>query len=660
MIHYADDNDQLPDTSGSRGYTGASLTKPDMPRDFTICLAYMNEAYTTDWDSADLIRLHDRDGDYWGSFELFAALTYTELTVRIGKGNMLATTADILFPFTWSRFCVSFDTVTARMAVVLNGQVVEEGVRPEIWEEDEWRPTTLDLVFGYSPAGEDTGMTSQLNIFSSALSTARMVALTSAGGDECGTPGDYVSWEEEDWKLTGLARREMVEEQFEGPCRRESGVTVYTAEFEELEACMNHCEKLGQGRSPPIRTLAEWDWLRTEVHAITRDISVLPYLWLAVTDEEVEAEWRDSYTGDKLQTNVSWPWYYEAKDTILGNGDNCIFWYTDESDESSWKEWLCHDSPQACACQYKTTPDLLLRGLCPDNSLDRKFTVKQLPGSPNNLMIVGQTASRIQYNDSSALWVMTDLVYSVRAESIAPKVSYALGKHEWTVTGDVFDCHGGQPYTTTLKLSGCIEGQFTCDDGQCVTMEERCNQIPNCRDESDEVDCRLLVLKSSYNKKVPPIVPTGGNNFNQAEVGISISLLKIVSMEEVQHKIDLQFEITLEWKENRAKYQNLKEKTSLNALTNYEIENIWLPYVIYANTDMKEAVQLYMEGVDTTIVVNRQGNFTRSDNKIIEEIEVFEGKENRLLMYQSYTKSFQCLYKLQKYPFDKQVEEDIN
>ena len=154
--------------------------------------------------------------------------------------------------------------------------------------------------------------------------------------------------------------------------------------------------------------------------------------------------------------------------------------------------------------------------------------------------------------------------------------------------------------------------------------------------------------------KIPPIVPTGGNDFNPTKVDISISLLKIVSMEEVQHKIEFQFEIVLEWKENRATYLNLKKKTSLNALTDEDISALWLPYVIYANTDMKEAVQI-ADGLKTTIVVTREGNFTRSDMNDIDEFESFKGKDNKLVMSQTYTKSFQCLYNLQKYPFDTQV-----
>ena len=32
-----------------------------------------------------------------------------------------------------------------------------------------------------------------------------------------------------------------------------------------------------------------------------------------------------------------------------------------------------------------------------------------------------------------------------------------------------------------VKITACGSGQFTCDDGQCVNMDERCNQISNCR-----------------------------------------------------------------------------------------------------------------------------------------------------------------------------------
>ena len=51
----------------------------------------------------------------------------------------------------------------------------------------------------------------------------------------------------------------------------------------------------------------------------------------------------------------------------------------------------------------------------------------------------------------------------------------------------------------------------------------------------------------------------------------------------------------------------------------------------------------------------REGNFTRSGLEVTDEMEIFEGKENRISMYQTYTKRFQCEYHLHRYPFDTQV-----
>ena len=47
--------------------------------------------------------------------------------------------------------------------------------------------------------------------------------------------------------------------------------------------------------------------------------------------------------------------------------------------------------------------------------------------------------------------------------------------------------------------------------------------------------------------------------------------------------------------------------------------------------------------------------FTRSGLEEVDEREIFKGSENRLIMTQTYTHEFQCVYKLDNYPFDKQT-----
>ena len=132
--------------------------------------------------------------------------------------------------------------------------------------------------------------------------------------------------------------------------------------------------------------------------------------------------------------------------------------------------------------------------------------------------------------------------------------------------------------------------------------------------------------------------------------------MKVVEIEEVDHSIHLQFQISLSWKENRVKYQNLKKQTSLNTLTKDDIYRMWLPLIVYDNTDQKEVTRLGMDWEwATDVTVTREGNFTRAGVEEVDEAEIFEGAENRLTMNQTYTWEFQCKYELQRYPFDTQV-----
>ena len=129
-------------------------------------------------------------------------------------------------------------------------------------------------------------------------------------------------------------------------------------------------------------------------------------------------------------------------------------------------------------------------------------------------------------------------------------------------------------------------------------------------------------------------------------------------IDEDDYSIEIQFEITMKWKENRATYHNLKNMDSLNALTQTNFESLWLPKVIFENTDQKETTRLGEFGNgewDTRVIVRKEGNSTLSGLDTLDETEIFKGDENSLIMNQTYTHTFQCVYKLSAYPFDTQV-----
>ncbi|XP_023330915.1 glutamate-gated chloride channel alpha [Eurytemora carolleeae] len=107
----------------------------------------------------------------------------------------------------------------------------------------------------------------------------------------------------------------------------------------------------------------------------------------------------------------------------------------------------------------------------------------------------------------------------------------------------------------------------------------------------------------------------------------------------------------MKWYDYRLSYFNLKTTKSSNALSESEIQKIWIPHIVFINTESNEATVI---GKGTEVTVTREGNFTRSSSDVMEEINIFQGKENILEFQEVYTKTFKCEYELQMYPFDTQ------
>ena len=103
-------------------------------------------------------------------------------------------------------------------------------------------------------------------------------------------------------------------------------------------------------------------------------------------------------------------------------------------------------------------------------------------------------------------------------------------------------------------------------------MEERCDQIMDCRDESDENYCKMIEFKDNYNKKVPPFtIEKKDHTLIPAKIRVSTQLMNVLAISEFSHTIDLKIGITLRWYENRVLYHNLKTQEALNVLNDEEV-----------------------------------------------------------------------------------------
>ena len=490
-----------------------------------------------------------------------------------------------------------------------------------------------------------------VNIFSANLSIDWMQQETKG----CVDDGDYLSWTEMKWNLHGAAVIETVDS--DELCLADPPVNLFYTAFPGMESCMYFCQNLGT-RVPSVVTREQWidyEKVLKQIHNSLKRRRGVNGIWLALDDKAGEGEWRDFY--NQQPANFTLPWLEGEPNGK--NHENCLNLL---SGSFLWNDDGCQRKDVACACERKAHLHLKLRGLCSNSAVrDRYFRPMNNLTDFTELKLVGMHYTQIRYDQDQKLWTLTDAEYNVTGSSTAAEASFTVGKHNWTIRGDFGCSRDGGEYRRELKMSGCREKQFTCDDGQCVSINQRCDQLPDCRDESDEQNCNILVLKEGYNKNVVPMISNQGRK-EMVNVSISIDLLKLVDIKEKDYSIKIQFSITLDWMENRATYQNLKLDKSLNALTQNDIDKLWLPRVIYENTDQKETTRLgeYGHGEwETRVVVNRQSNFRMGGLDNINEIEIFNGAENNLIMTQTYTHEFQCEYDFSMYPFDTQVKLKI-
>ena len=533
--------------------------KMDLPSSFTICSSIHLNFMTS---TVFFYQLYQDDGNPWFNLEIKSQRDLSrfqeqvEIIYHKELSNIKPTPTPVpIMPNSWYHGCTALDTVTGHMLVVVNGHIIIDQVIEEFINSVNQKPKSLEgrlTLFKTFYSGfwflSRQRMTN-LNVYVSALTADKMIDLTS--GESCAEVGDYLSWKETQWNMTGNVSQESIVKKEDLCHSSTSNIVLFTENFLEWEECMFFCAKLPNTRSPSISSEEEFLDMMGTVDKIIHDpetgnlnpgVPGISY-WIPVTDEKIEGQWVDYYTSDPV--DILGVAAGEPNGGILEScGIVVTAW-------GGWQDWECTSRGSAilmCPCESKGQMILTLRGLCPGSNIDKYFV-------PQNKEYDGQTLLRglfttiIEYHEEDSLWLLKVVgVSRTIATSAAPKHSFLLGMTKWNVTRDNKKCNQGFPYITDLKLSGCKETEFTCHDGQCVKMEERCDQVMHCRDQSDENNCSLLVLKTGYKKKVAPFIyDQTRKEDNPVKVDVSTSIRNIIVAILAKFSKSMQDPIYLYW-----------------------------------------------------------------------------------------------------------------
>ena len=107
----------------------------------------------------------------------------------------------------------------------------------------------------------------------------------------------------------------------------------------------------------------------------------------------------------------------------------------------------------------------------------------------------------------------------------------------------------------------------------------------------------------------------------------------------------------MEWKDPRVQFWNLKEKKTLNILTSHEKLQIWIPTLVFFNTDHKTRS---VSDQETLVYVTKNGNFSINEPNEIDNINVFNGAENSLIINRIFETKWICTYAMNFFLFDTQ------
>ena len=85
--------------------------------------------------------------------------------------------------------------------------------------------------------------------------------------------------------------------------------------------------------------------------------------------------------------------------------------------------------------------------------------------------------------------------------------------------------------------------------------------------------------------------------------------------------------------ETRLRFKNLKDDVTLNNFLPSEMDRVWVPKLIFSNTEEKPSTVVDDEA---TIYAEKQGDYELSPEDEMENIKYYNGHENQLHMQRFY------------------------
>ena len=210
-----------------------------------------------------------------------------------------------------------------------------------------------------------------------------------------------------------------------------------------------------------------------------------------------------------------------------------------------------------------------------------------------------------------------------------------------------------------MNLHSCTKSEFLCKNGKCVDFKKRCDkqfdclEYPDYSDFSDEQDCSAIILPPVYDKRVPPPpVFVEGNQNKLTIINMTVHIINIVEVIEIQSKFEMRFKLSTSWNDHRLTFNSLHEDNTKNVIGN--TSEIWMPKIRFTNVVLPHTYNLVE--TDSLVTARKIGNGILFNDEIEKYYYLYKKQKHILTRSSSYAAAFICNFEnISQYPFDKET-----
>ena len=555
---------------------------------------------------------------------------------------------------TWVHLCWSFSAISGISRLYHNGDLLHMeklNVTDNDWAiKGSNKIYDSDLIFGQEPdimrGGFDKyqayiGDLAEFNIWNYTLSESEIREMASCNKL---VKGNIVAWEQSDWITNNVLITDLPEKV--NLCSNYQKYVIFPERVRYLEAkeiCEIHGGILVVPKSDKeSRIILDIALTHKDVCINNQVAERFDVVWIGAT--KINYVWYEISTAGYSKTPLNYTKILQAQATSHAE----CGWLRNDG---GWMDgvYSCTLVSLCTICEMRKQSIFTLKGTCDISEIDWNYY--PYIDSRNEIKLYeGYRTTNLVYDEGSQSWnISTKLgVPSSFIANFLPNkftTKYPIGRKTWSMKDSV--CQIEDPlYAITLSVCN-FPLEFTCDSGQCININKRCDENKDCFDGSDENLCHLISIPPHYNKANAPL---SAIKDAPLEITIQTNISTIDSIDTMNMMVTVTVEILLQWFDKRLSFSNLNINND-NLIPYEESTQLWTPLrdLIHGNAIIGEII--YDKNYEVRVVPSIPQNVEAS--KAIENI-IFNGSYNFLEWTQRMKITHHCTFKVKSFPFDAQ------